>query len=115
MPGRPCVRTDAGARVDPQPRSGLEVPATDFFAVDGDPVEATQPSVADVFDTMILGSARSARSVTLTTVGGKEERMVKVMLRSLPRLAREDERRNEHPQSSSFVSGMWPGGQPDIG
>lgn len=67
--------------------SGLEVGDL-ILAVDGDPVEATQPSDADVFDTMIR-QRKIGTTVTLTTVRGKEERMVKVALESSPRLARE--------------------------
>ncbi len=67
--------------------SGLEVGDL-ILAVDGDPVEATQPSEADVFDTMIR-QRKIGTTVTLTTVRGKDERMVKVQLESSPRLPRE--------------------------
>ena len=67
--------------------SGLEVGDL-IMAVDGDPVEATQPSEADVFDTMIR-QRKIGTTVTLTTVRGKDERMVKVQLESSPRLPRE--------------------------
>src|SRR4029079_1483987 len=57
-------------------------------AIDGDPIQASQPSESDVFHTMIrqykIGSA-----VTLNTLRGKEERAVKLTLDSSPRLARE--------------------------
>lgn len=66
---------------------GLEVGDL-IFAIDGDPVEATQPSEADVFDTMIR-QRKIGTTVTLTTVRGKDERMVKVQLGSSPRLPRE--------------------------
>ena len=56
--------------------------------VDGDPVEASQPSDADVFDTMIR-QRKIGSSVTLTTVRGKDERAVTVKLESSPRLPRE--------------------------
>ena len=85
VPGRPGVRV---TRVlgRSATASGLEVGDL-IFAVDGDPVEATQPSEADVFDTMIR-QRKIGTTVTLTTVRGKEERMVKVVLESSPRLAR---------------------------
>lgn len=67
--------------------SGLEVGDL-IFAVDGDPVEASQPSDADVFDTMIR-QRKIGTTVTLTTVRGKDERMVTVPLESSPRLPRE--------------------------
>jgi serine protease Do len=86
VPGRPGVRV---TRVlgRSATASGLEVGDL-IVAVDGDPVEATQPSEADVFDTMIR-QRKIGTTVTLTTVRGKEERMVKVLLESSPRLARE--------------------------
>ncbi|MDQ3417393.1 MAG: PDZ domain-containing protein [Acidobacteriota bacterium] len=66
---------------------GLEVGDL-IFAIDGDPVEARQSSEADVFDTMIR-QRKIGTTVTLTTVRGKDERMVKVQLESSPRLPRE--------------------------
>jgi serine protease Do len=57
-------------------------------AVDGDAVEASQPSEADVFHTMIR-QYKIGSTVTLTTLRGKEERAVKVVLDSSPRLSRE--------------------------
>jgi serine protease Do len=67
--------------------AGIEVGDL-IFAIDGDPIEATQPSEADVFDTMIR-QRKIGTTVTLTTVRGKDERMVKVQLGSSPRLPRE--------------------------
>jgi serine protease Do len=58
------------------------------LAVDGDPVEASQPSDAAVFDTMIR-QRKIGSSVMLTTVRGKDERTVTVRLESSPRLPRE--------------------------
>ena len=86
VPGKPGVRV---TRVlgRSAAASGLEVGDL-ILAVDGDPVEATQPSDADVFDTMIR-QRKMGTTVTLTTVRGKEERMVKVQLESSPRLPRE--------------------------
>ncbi len=57
-------------------------------AVDGDPVEASQPSEADLFHTKIR-QYRIGSAVTLVTIRGKEERPVKVVLEGSPRLARE--------------------------
>jgi serine protease Do len=57
-------------------------------AIDGDPVQASQPSDADLFHTMIR-QYKIGSTVTLTTFRGKQERQVKVMLDSSPRLARE--------------------------
>ena len=59
-----------------------------LLAVDGDPVEASQPSEADVFETMIR-QRKIGSTVTLTTMRGTEERAVKVTLGSSPRLPRE--------------------------
>jgi serine protease Do len=56
--------------------------------VDGDPVEASQPSDADVFDTMIR-QRKIGSSVTLTTMRGTDERAVTVKLEGSPRLPRE--------------------------
>jgi serine protease Do len=56
--------------------------------VDGDPVEASQPSDADVFDTTIR-QRKIGSSVTLTTMRGKDQRAVIVKLESSPRLPRE--------------------------
>ena len=57
-------------------------------AIDGDPVEASQPSDADMFHTMIR-QYKIGSTVTLTTWRGTQERQVKVDLGSSPRLARE--------------------------
>ena len=58
------------------------------FAIDGDPIEASQPSEAEIFETMIR-QRKIGTAVTLTTVRGEEERQVKVQLESSPRLPRE--------------------------
>jgi serine protease Do len=68
-------------------KAGLQVGDL-ILSVDGDPVEASQPSDADVFDTMIR-QYKIGATVTLTTMRGKDERPVKVQLESSPRLARE--------------------------
>jgi serine protease Do len=59
-----------------------------IFAIDGDPIEASQPSEADLFETMIR-PYKIGSSVTLTTMRGSEERQVKVELEASPRLPRE--------------------------
>lgn len=58
------------------------------LAIDGDPVEASQPSEAELFDTMIR-QRKIGSTVTLTVVRGKDERAVQVQLESSPRLPRE--------------------------
>jgi serine protease Do len=58
------------------------------LAVDGDPIEASQPSDAAMFDTMIR-QRKIGSSVMLATVRGKDERTVTVRLESSPRLPRE--------------------------
>ena len=67
--------------------AGLEVGDL-IFAIDGDPVEASQPSEADLFETMVR-QYKIGSTVTLAAMRGKEERTVKVQLESSPRLARE--------------------------
>jgi serine protease Do len=67
--------------------AGLQV-ADLILAIDGDPVEASQPSEAEVFETMIR-QYKIGGTVTLTTIRGKDERLVKVQLQSSPRLPRE--------------------------
>ena len=57
-------------------------------AIDGDPVEASQPSDADLFQTRIR-QYKIGSTVTLTTFRGKEKRDVKLALGSSPRLPRE--------------------------
>lgn len=59
-----------------------------IFAIDGEPVEASQPSEAELFETMIR-QYKIGSSVTLATQRGKEERAVTVALESSPRLPRE--------------------------
>ncbi len=67
--------------------TGLEVGDV-ITAVDGDAIEASQPSEADMFHTMIR-QYKIGSTVTLTTFRGKQERPVKVVLESSPRLPRE--------------------------
>ena len=59
-----------------------------IVAIDGDPVEASQPSEADLFETMIR-QYKIGSTVTLSTLRGREERPVQVTLESSPRLPRE--------------------------
>ena len=59
-----------------------------IVAIDGDPVQASQPSDADVFHTMIR-QYKIGSTVTLTTFRAKQEKQVKVTLQSSPRLPRE--------------------------
>ena len=84
IPGKKGVRV---TRVFGKDASGLQVGDV-ITAIDGDAVEVTQPSEADVFQTMIR-QYKIGSSVTLTTFRGSEQRPVKVMLESSPRLPRE--------------------------
>ena len=84
IPGKKGVRV---TRVFGKGASGLQVGDV-ITAIDGDAVEVTQPSEADVFQTMIR-QYKIGSSVTLTTFRGSEQRPVKVMLESSPRLPRE--------------------------
>lgn len=59
-----------------------------ILAIDGDPVEASQPSEAEIFETMIR-QYKIGSTVTLTTIRGQVERPVQVQLASSPRLPRE--------------------------
>ena len=86
IPGKKGVRV---TRVFGTAGSGGDLKVGDIItAVDGDPVEASQPSESDLFHTMIR-QYKIGSSVTLTTYRGKEERPVKVTLGSSPRLPRE--------------------------
>lgn len=67
--------------------SGLQVGDL-ILAIDGDPVEASQPQESDLFETMIR-QYKIGSTVTLTTMRANEERTVKVQLESSPRLPRE--------------------------
>jgi serine protease Do len=57
-------------------------------AIDGDRVEASQPSDADLFATMIR-QYKIGSTVQLTVLRGEEEKQVKVALDAAPRLPRE--------------------------
>jgi serine protease Do len=67
--------------------AGLEVGDL-IFAIDGDPVEASQPSEAELFETMIR-QYKIGGSVTLATRRGAQDREVKVALERSPQLPRE--------------------------
>lgn len=68
-------------------RAGLEVGDL-IVAVDGDPLQVSQPSEAELFETTIR-QYKIGSTVTLATIRGKEPREVKVQLESSPRLPRE--------------------------
>jgi serine protease Do len=67
--------------------AGLEV-GDIVTAIDGDPIEASQPSDADLFATMIR-QYKIGSTVQLTILRGREEKQVKVALDTAPRLPRE--------------------------
>jgi C-terminal processing protease CtpA/Prc len=67
--------------------AGLEVGDL-IFAIDGEPVEVSQPAEAELFETMIR-QYKIGSSVTLTTQRGAQERAVAVRLESSPQLPRE--------------------------
>lgn len=67
--------------------AGLEVGDL-IVAVDGDTIDAAQPSESDVFHTMIR-QYKVGSTVTLTTLRGQQSREVKVQLESSPHLPRE--------------------------
>ena len=67
--------------------AGLEVGDL-IFAIDGEPVEVTQPAEAELFETMIR-QYKIGSSVTLTTHRGAQERAVAVQLERSPQLPRE--------------------------
>jgi serine protease Do len=85
LPGKSGVRVTRV--IGPAKDRALEVGDV-ITAIDGEPVQATQPSDADVFHTMIR-QYKIGSTVTLTTFRGKQERPVKIALVSSPRLARE--------------------------
>jgi len=86
IPGKSGVRV-TGVMGGSAAAAGLKVGDV-ITAIDGDPVQATQPSESDVFHTMIR-QYKIGSTVTLRTMRGKEERVVKLTLDSSPRLARE--------------------------
>jgi serine protease Do len=84
IPGKKGVRV---TRVFGSAAPALQVGDV-ITAIDGDAIEVSQPSEADVFQTMIR-QYKIGSDVTLTTFRGTEERPVKVTLESSPRLPRE--------------------------
>ena len=67
--------------------AGLQV-GDIITAIDGDKVEASQPSDADLFATMIR-QYKIGSTVQLTVLRGRDEKQVKVALDAAPRLPRE--------------------------
>src|SRR6185436_18295895 len=67
--------------------AGLQV-GDIITAIDGNPIQATQPSDAELFATMIR-QYKIGSSVKLSTIRGKDERQVTLMLETSPRLPRE--------------------------
>ncbi len=86
IPGKSGVRI-TGVMGGSAAAAGLKVGDV-ITAIDGDPVQASQPSESDVFHTMIR-QYKIGSTVTLNTLRGKEERAIKLTLDSSPRLARE--------------------------
>ena len=86
IPGKAGVRV-TGVMGGSAATAGLEVGDV-ITGIDGDPVQASQPSDSDVFHTMIR-QYKIGSTVTLNMVRGKEERAVKITLDSSPRLPRE--------------------------
>ena len=68
-------------------RSGLQ-PGDIITAIDGDPVQASQPSDADLFATMVR-QYKIGTTVQLSVLRGTEERKIPVVLETAPRLPRE--------------------------
>ena len=72
-----------------RPAAGRRLQVGDIItAVDGDPVQASQPSDADLFATMIR-QYKIGTTVELSVVRGKTPQKVKVALETSPRLPRE--------------------------
>jgi S1-C subfamily serine protease len=68
-------------------KAGLQV-GDIITAVDGDPVQASQPSDADLFATMIR-QYKTGTNVELSIIRGKTPQKIKVALETSPRLPRE--------------------------
>jgi serine protease Do len=84
IPGRSGVRV---TRVLPGGRTALQ-PGDIITAIDGEPVQASQPSDADLFATMVR-QYKIGSTVQLSVLRGTEERKVPVALDAAPRLPRE--------------------------
>jgi serine protease Do len=84
LPGRSGVRV---TRVLGGSRSGLQ--AGDIItAIDGDPVQASQPSDSDLFATMVR-QYKVGSTVQLSVLRGTDERKIPIVLETAPRLPRE--------------------------
>jgi len=84
IPGRSGVRV---TRVFGSGRSDLRT-GDIILALDGEPVQASQPSDADLFATMVR-QYKIGSTVQLTVFRGKEERKIPVVLETAPQLPRE--------------------------
>lgn len=86
VPGRTGVRV---TRVLGGPAAAAGIQVGDIItAVDGDPVQASQPSDSDLFATMIR-QYKIGSTVKLSVVRGRAERQLDVKLETAPRLPRE--------------------------
>jgi serine protease Do len=84
--GRTGVRV---TRVLGGPTAAAGIQVGDIItAVDGDPVQASQPSDSDLFATMIR-QYKIGSTVKLSVVRGRDERQLEVKLETAPRLPRE--------------------------
>jgi len=84
--GRTGVRV---TRVLGGPAAAAGIQVGDIItAVDGDPVQASQPSDSDLFATMIR-QYRIGSTVKLSLLRGRDERQLEVKLETAPRLPRE--------------------------
>jgi serine protease Do len=84
IPGQSGVRV---TRVLGRSRSELRT-GDIIVAIDGEPVQASQPSDADLFATMIR-QYKIGSTVQLSVLRGKEERKIPVALDTAPQLPRE--------------------------
>jgi serine protease Do len=84
LPGRSGVRV---TRVLGGGRTELRT-GDIILAIDGDPVQASQPSDADLFATMVR-QYKIGSTVQLSVLRGKEERKIPVVLETAPQLPRE--------------------------
>jgi serine protease Do len=84
IPGRSGVRV---TRVLGAGRSELRT-GDIILAIDGEPVQASQPSDADLFATMVR-QYKIGSTVQLSVLRGKEERKIPIVLDTAPQLPRE--------------------------
>jgi serine protease Do len=92
--------------------AGLQV-GDIITAIDGEPVQATQPSDAEVFGTMIR-QYKIGASVRLSTIRDRESRQVTVQLEASPRLSREM-KKYEDPNFEFRVRDVAPGDRSQTG